>query len=63
MSKILVRQKKSLIGHPKKLKRVVQGLGLNKIGDERTHKDNNCTRGMINKAKHVLEYKLLPEGE
>ena len=63
MSKIKVRQKKSLIGHPEKIQRVVKGLGLKKIGDERVHKDNNCTRGMINKVKHLLDYTLLPQGE
>ena len=63
MSKILVRQKKSVIGSSVKMKRVVSSLGLKKIGDEKVHKDNNCIRGMVNKAKHLLEYKLLTEGE
>ena len=61
MSKIVVRQKKSLIGCSETLRKIVASLGLGKIGQERTHKDNNCTRGMINKVKHLVEYELVSE--
>ncbi|SME88792.1 50S ribosomal protein L30 [Pseudobacteriovorax antillogorgiicola] len=61
MSKIVVRQKKSLIGSSESLRKVVKALGLGKIGQERTHKDNNCTRGMVNKVRHLVEYELVSE--
>ena len=61
MSKIVVRQKKSLIGTSRSLRKIVSALGLGKIGQERTHKDNNCTRGMVNKVKHLVDYELVSE--
>ena len=61
MSKIVVRQTKSLIATKDSLKKVVKALGLGKIGQVRTHKDNNCIRGMVNKVKHLVEYELVSE--
>jgi len=58
MSKITVTQTKSLIATKDSLCKVVKGLGLGRIGKSRTHKDNNCIRGMINKVSHLVEYKL-----
>jgi large subunit ribosomal protein L30 len=57
--KIRVRQVRSLISEPHKIRLVVFGLGLTRIGKEKIHKDNNCIRGMINKVKHLVEYELL----
>ncbi|NRA64432.1 MAG: 50S ribosomal protein L30 [Pseudobacteriovorax sp.] len=59
MASIKVIQKKSLISVPESQRKVMQGLGLNKIGQEKTHKDNNCIRGMINKVSHLIDYELL----
>ena len=59
MAQIRVKQTKSLISVPKKLRLVMQGLGLTKLGQEKTHKDNNCIRGMINKVPHLVEYELI----
>lgn len=61
MSKIYVKQKKSLIGVSHSLRRVVAGLGLGRIGAEAVHKDNNCIRGMVNKVKHLVDYELRAE--
>lgn len=61
MSKIVVRQTKSLISVNAELRKVVRGLGLGKIGQEKTYKDNNCIRGMLNKVKHLVEYRLVSE--
>lgn len=58
MASIIVRQKKSLIGQKEANRKVVQALGLRGIGKEKTHKDNNCIRGMINKVSHLVEYEL-----
>ena len=59
MSKIRVWQKKSVIGTPQQMRRVVRGLGLRKIGQVRELPDNNCTRGMINKVKHLVAFELI----
>jgi large subunit ribosomal protein L30 len=58
MSQIVVTQKRSLIGQSEANQRVVKGLGLGRIGKTKTHKDNNCIRGMINKVKHLVSYEL-----
>ena len=57
--KIQVTQKKSLIGCPTDQIKVVTALGLGRIGKVHLHNDNNCIRGMINKVRHLVEYKLL----
>lgn len=61
MSKIIVKQKRSLIGQQPSHCKVVEALGLGRIGKTKTHKDNNCIRGMINKVKHLVEYQLVSE--
>ena len=58
MSSITVRQVGSPIGQTDKTRKILAGLGLGKIGKVRTHKDNNCIRGMVNKVKHLVEYEL-----
>lgn len=55
---ILVTQTRSCIAVPEKLRLVVKALGLRGIGSSRVHKDNNCTRGMINKVRHLVSYKI-----
>ena len=59
MAKIRVQQKKSVIGQPEALRRVVRGLGLRRLGQVNEVTDNNCTRGMINKVKHLVQYELV----
>ena len=58
MTQIVVTQKRSLIGQSEANQRVVKSLGLGRIGKTKTHKDNNCIRGMINKVKHLVSYEL-----
>jgi large subunit ribosomal protein L30 len=59
MSQIKVWQKVSANGQPHPLKRVVWSMGLRKMGQVKLLKDNNCTRGMINKVKHLVAYELV----
>ncbi len=59
MSKIVVTQTKSVIGQTKRTRAVLQGLGLGKIGKTKTHGDNNCIRGMVNKVRHLVSYELV----
>jgi large subunit ribosomal protein L30 len=58
MSQIVVTQKRSLIGQSESNRRIIKGLGLGRIGRTKTHKDNNCVRGMINKVAHLVSYEL-----
>lgn len=58
MTSIVVTLRRSTISEPEKIRKVVQALGLGRIGSEKTHKDNNCIRGMVNKVKHLVSYEL-----
>ena len=55
-----VTQTKSVISEPEAMRKVLDGLGLRRIGDQRVHQDNNCIRGMINKVAHLVSYRWLP---
>jgi large subunit ribosomal protein L30 len=59
MSKIIVRQTKSVIGQNLKTRRIITSLGLGRINGVKTHNDNNCIRGMVNKVRHLVEYELV----
>lgn len=59
MSQIRVKQVRSLIAVPEKVRNVVYGLGLGRIGKEKVYKDNNCIRGQLNKVKHLVKYELI----
>lgn len=58
MGQIIVRQTKSVITEPHKMRLILKGLGLGRIDNVKVHKDNNCIRGMINKVKHLVSYEL-----
>lgn len=60
---IAITQRRSLIGQPLRMRRLVQALGLRRMNHRVIKKDNNCTRGMINKAIHLLAYELLPAAQ
>jgi len=53
--KISVKLIKSLIGAKKYQRQSVRGLGLSKIGQSVLLSDTPENRGMIVKAKHLLE--------
>jgi len=52
---IKIRLKRSTIGVPAKLRKVVRGLGLRKIDQVVERPDNAGIRGMVAKAPHLLE--------
>lgn len=58
MSSIIVKQTRSLITESAHQRKIIKALGLGRIGRTKTHKDNNCIRGMINKVKHLVSYEL-----
>lgn len=54
-SRIRIRLKRSTIGAPAKLKKVVRGLGLRRIGQVVDRPDGPATRGMVAKVPHLVE--------
>ncbi len=54
-STVTVRQTGSPIGRKPDQRQTLVGLGLNKIGRERTLEDTPAIRGMINKVSHLVE--------
>ena len=46
--------KRSYIGIPEKQQKVLQSLGLKKIGSSITRDDNNAIRGMVHKVSHLV---------
>ncbi len=54
---IKVIQKGSPIGRNSNQERNLIGLGLNKLHRERVLEDTPSVRGMINKVKHLVEFK------
>lgn len=53
--KIRIRLKRSTIGTPAKLRKVVRGLGLRRIGQVVERPDGPATRGMVKKVPHLVE--------
>ena len=56
-TEIEIKLIKSLIGSKSYQKSCVKGLGLSKLGQVVFVKDSAQNRGMINKAKHLVEVK------
>jgi len=55
MSKIVVKQVKSLIGRPESQRKIVAALGLGRIGKTNEMNDSPAVRGMIAKVSHLVE--------
>ncbi len=54
VKKLKVRQTRSLIAHPEKIRKVVRGLGLGRIGKEVVVDNTPSFRGMIKKVLHLV---------
>ncbi len=54
---ITVKLKKSTIGSTDKQKANVRGLGLRRIGHEKTLENTPAVRGMIKKVIHLLDWR------
>ncbi len=52
---IKIRLRRSTIGVPAKLKRVVAGLGLRRINQVVERPDDPATHGMVAKVPHLVE--------
>lgn len=55
--KITVTLKKSVIGANEKQKANVRGLGLRRMGSQKTLENTPAVRGMIKKVIHLLDFK------
>lgn len=53
--RIRIRLRRSTIGVPAKLRKVVRGLGLRRIGQVVERPDGPATRGMVAKVPHLVE--------
>ena len=56
---IEIRQIKSKIGQSRKIKKIVYGLGLSRIGSYNKFDDSPSIRGMILKIQHLLKVKTI----
>jgi large subunit ribosomal protein L30 len=54
MSKITVKQVKSIIGRPETQRKIVLALGLGRIGKTKEIGDTPSTRGMLAKVAHLV---------
>jgi large subunit ribosomal protein L30 len=54
MTKVRVKQIKSIINRPKDQERTLEALGLRRIGQEREHELTPQIKGMIEKVKHLI---------
>jgi large subunit ribosomal protein L30 len=54
-NRLKVRLVKSPIGFNKDQAKVVQGMGLRRIGHSVELPDTDATRGMIHKVRHLVE--------
>ena len=53
--KLTITLRKSTIGFNRNQAKVVEGMGLRRIGHSVTLPDNDATRGMILKVRHLVE--------
>ncbi|MDA8078586.1 MAG: 50S ribosomal protein L30 [Nitrospiraceae bacterium] len=51
---IRIVQKRSVIGITPKQRKVLEALGLRKIGGSVVHKDDKAVQGMIHKVSHLV---------
>jgi large subunit ribosomal protein L30 len=53
--KLKITLRRSLIGEKPKTRATVKGLGLGRINSSVVQPDNSSIRGMVFRAKHLLE--------
>lgn len=61
MSKVVVTLVKSINRASEKQKKVVQALGLKKLGQSALHQDNAAIRGMVNTIPHLVSIEEVQE--
>lgn len=58
-NQLKVKLVRSLIGHPRKQREVVKGLGLRKVNSEVIREDRPEIWGMIRKVPHLVKVEVL----
>lgn len=57
MAKMLkIKKIRSVIGRPEKQRKILKGMGLNKLNSTVTLVDTPQVRGMINKVIHLVSF-------
>lgn len=54
MSKIIVKQVRSVIGRPKRQRATMEALGLRKMNAQVEHEATAQIMGMVNKVSHLV---------
>ena len=57
MAKLIIKQKKSVIGSKPSHRSTIRRLGLKRINDTVVQEDPPAIRGMISLVKHLIEVK------
>lgn len=57
---IFLKQIKSNIGTPEKIRQVLRGLGLKRINSTSTLNDTPAIRGMVVKVQHLVAVEVRP---
>lgn len=55
MSKIVLKQVKSLIGRPESQRKIIAALGLGRIGRTKELPATDSVLGMVKKVRHLIE--------
>jgi len=53
--KVRIRQVRSGIGHPSRMRQTLEALGLRHHQDEVVHPDSPSLRGMIKRVRHLVD--------
>ena len=56
MAKVTITWKKSTIGRPPRLERIIKALGFNRLNDTVCHEDSPQIMGMVYSISHLLEW-------
>lgn len=59
--KIKVTLVKSPISHPEHQRKILQSLGLGKLGSSAVHNDSSAIQGMIRKCAHLVSVENVAE--
>ena len=59
--KLRIKQVRSGSGHPQRMRRTLEALGLKHHQDEVVHADHPALRGMLQQVRHLVE--VTPEKE
>lgn len=54
-----VRQTRGVAGRAQRVRRILEALGLGRIGRVREHNANPCVLGMIRKVEHLVTLERL----